>query len=202
MLEVADYRADGPLRLSVRLKCSCGGRRVLKVLAGGKDVFKCIQCGSSTSIQDLKNNASSYWRGRVWVVEAEEARVEDDNVGIYYPATLIIRSTARSEILGQLTGACVQLNDSSVLFLAKDFQISWFEEIKQDHRAAEIGFEDHINGLPPKLFGQIVEIRYREDELPVCRIRIELENIASSEKEMIVEHLNHLRERTIHWVAD
>jgi hypothetical protein len=171
-------------------------------MAGGKDVFKCIQCGSTTSIQDLKNNASSYWRGRVWVVEAEEARVEDDSVGIYYPSTLTVRATSGAEILGEMKGACVQLNDASVLFLAKDFQLPWFDEIKQSYRAAEVSFEDHVNGLPPKLFGQIVEMRYCEDELPVCRIRIELENIASSEKEMIVEHLNHLRERTIHWVAD
>jgi len=200
MLEVVNYRVEG-MKLRVRLKCSCGQRRVLRVMKSNEEYYQCAHCKAEASLRKLQSEASSYWQGRQWEIECQEKERPSRGVFVDYPAHLTARAHHYGEAYCTLTGHCVEMSESGLLFFAKDFHPSYFEGLRCDNRYVVIDLDSPVHGLPPMLRGTIVEIKFLEEKLPLCHIRITFERLSDVEREMVRAHLLELRGRVTEWRA-
>jgi len=201
MLEVVDYRVDG-MSLRVRLKCSCGGRKIVKVKEDGKEYYSCAKCGSRATLAELKRNATTYWQGRPWEVECEEPKTHSARVYVNYPATLEAQAHRYASPCCTLTGRCVELSISGLVFVAENFKVSYFEPLSTEHQHAVVKFSPPVRGLPPVLHGSIVGIKFREEELPLCNIRVAFRDLLGPEESLVSEHIEEVRGRITEWTAD
>jgi len=197
MIEVADYRADG-MKLIVRLKCTCGGRRILKIMEGNEAVYQCANCKSKQALRVLKNEATTYWRGRAWEVQCEEPKKGLEPIQTHYSAQLMAQEDRFSAPYCTLTGHCIELGPSSLLFVAQNFNKAHFQGMSTKYRFAFIAFDKSVRALPPLIHGAIVEIKFREGELPVCHIRVALD-LSQAEEKQIAAHVDSLRGRLTAW---
>jgi hypothetical protein len=199
MLKVADYRMDG-LKLRVRLKCSCGGRRVLKIIQNNEVEYQCANCKAQTSLHKLKSEASTYWKGRPWDVECEEPKKPTiEPISANYPARLVASAGRDVEPYCTLTGRCTELSNRGALFVAQDFKKSYFEGMSSRYRSALIQWIAPIHGLPRSVWGTITEVKFREDELPVAHVRVAFENLAEGDEKQLLAHIEDLRGRVTEW---
>jgi len=196
MLEVASYRVDG-VRLRVRLKCSCGGSTIRKILKDNDVYYQCGKCHGQSSLRQLKNEATAFWRERIWEVECEEPqKKETQGVGVNYPATLEAKAHRYAPPYCVLTGHCVGLSATELLFTARNFKKDYLVELNTNHRFALVQFPNLIPGLPGALRGSIVEIKYRGEELPVSQIRVAFQELSENEQKLLASHLEGLQSRT------
>jgi hypothetical protein len=198
MLKILDYRVDG-FKLRVRLKCSCGGRRVLKVMQDNEVHYQCAECKGMVSLASLKKEATTYWRGRNWEIECEEPKKPLEHIYVDYAACLIAQAHRYAEPFCTLTGNCIEISQSGLLFVAKDFAVKYFEGMSTENRHAVVQFTKRVHGLPPELHGSIVEIKFNEKELPLCRIRVAFENLPKDAETALAGHLTELRGRVTEW---
>jgi len=198
MLQIADYRADG-MKLRVRLKCSCGGRRILKVMEAGEVMYQCANCKDQASLRKLKSEATTYWQGRAWEIECEEPKKQVEAVHAHYPAKLFAAADRYAEPYCTLTGHVIEISGTGALFVAQDFKKAYFQSMSTDHRFAVIQWAKLVSGLPKTIRGTIVEIKFREGELPVCHVRVAFQNLSGDEEKLIVTHCEDLRGRVTEW---
>ncbi|MBM3335623.1 hypothetical protein FJY63_13270, partial [Candidatus Sumerlaeota bacterium] len=171
MLDIADYRVDG-LKLRVRLKCSCGGRSIVKMMVGAEPFYRCAKCNAQSSLNQLRNIATMCWRGQIWEVECEELKKEMAPAVTSYPATLTVGPSRQSQPFCVLDGHCIVLSPTGMQFLARNFKKEYFRPIDNEMRYAAVQWTRPVQGLPSKLTGSIVEVKFREEELPICQIRV------------------------------
>jgi len=189
MLEVADYRDDGR-KLVVRLKCSCGGRRILKGREGGAEVFSCAKCGAKIPLDSLKNDASGIWGDLIWEVIAEESPLATGSLRTYFPAACQARTTRYGLPYCTLHGHVVELTRTGLLFRARDFQAAFGKGMGSTHRFATVQFEPPVPDLPPRIYGQIADIAAREEDLPLAQLRIDFPDAAAPEVAKIIDFLS------------
>ncbi|KPL10563.1 hypothetical protein AMJ85_05545 [candidate division BRC1 bacterium SM23_51] len=201
MLEVVDYRVDG-LKLRVRLKCTCGGRRVVKSKKGDETHYECASCKAWATMRQLKSAATPYWQGRAWEIECEKPKKALERIHVNYPARLVAQAHRSAPPYCTLTGRCGELGPSGLLFVAEDFKTDYFDAMSSEHCHAEVQFAKLVHGLPTTLRGSIVEIKFREEELPVCHIRIAFKDLSETEEKQIVAHVEDLRGRITEWSAE
>jgi len=195
VLEIADYRIDG-MKLRVRLKCSCGGRNVVKLTVGSETYYRCTKCGAQSSLAQLKSTATTYWRGRAWEVECQERKKELAPAVTSYPATLTVSATRHGEPFCVLDGSCVMLSTTGMQFLACNFEKSYFQPMSTQMRRVMVQWTNPVQGLPSRLYGSIVEVRFREEELPICQIRIAFDEFPADEQKAIERHVAGLCSKT------
>jgi hypothetical protein len=200
MLEVVNYRVDG-MKLRVRLKCACGACRVIKTMKNNEEYYQCVSCKAEASLRKLKSEASAYWQGRRWEIECEESKKPSRGVFVDYAARVSAQAHRSGEPYCVLTGHCVEISESGLLFIARDFLPSYFQGMRCDNRYAVVDFIRPVKGLPPTLRGSIVEIKFLEEKLPLCHIRIVFERLPDVEQGMIRAHLIELRGRVTEWTA-
>jgi len=198
MLKILDYRVDG-FKLRVRLKCGCGGRRILKLVQGNEVHYQCANCKATESMANLKKEATTYWQGRNWDIECEEPKKASEHVYVDYAATLSAQPHRYAEPFCTLTGHCIEINESNLVFVAKDFAVHYFEGMSSENRHAVLRFTKMVRGLPTELHGSIVEIKFNEKELPVCRIRVAFESLSDADRKSLEAHLGDLRGRVTEW---
>jgi len=200
MIQIANYSPDGP-KFRVRLKCTCGAQRVLKVTKGDEATYQCANCGAQATLHSLKDEATMYWRGRTWeVVCEEENKVEI--APVQYPAVLEARERRFSPLCRKLTGYCTELSAVDLLFVAKDFKKEYFQELSAKKRFASVSLTKPVAGLPSILRGSIVEIKFRDEELPRCRIRVAFQNLDAKKQKEVNTHLEELLKRAAKWSAE
>ena len=198
MLEIADYRAEG-MKLRVRLKCTCGGRRILKIMEGSEVQYQCANCKAQSSLRKFKSEATAYWKGRMWEIECEEPTKPVECTQVNYPARLIAAADRYADPYCTLTGRCIEISSNGALFIAENFNKAYFQGMSTDHRFAVIQWTKCVPGLPPAIRGTIVEIKFREFELPVCHIRVAFQHLTQDDEKQLVTHLDTLRGRVIEW---
>jgi len=201
MLQIADYRVDG-MKLRVRLKCSCGGRRILKIKESNETQYQCASCKAQASMRKLKNEATTYWRRRMWEIEYEHPKKSSlERVITNYPARLVAQANRSAEPHCTLSGHCIEMSSTGLLFIAQDFRKSYFEGMSTKHRFALVQFTQLVHGLPPELRGTIVEIKFRDNELPICHIRVAFQ-LSGDEEKQVLAHLENLRGRVTEWALE
>jgi len=197
-LEISNYITDG-VKLRVRLKCSCGCRRILKLEKNNEVYYRCAECKIEASLRQLKSEATTYWRGRIWEVECEERKQQLEAVGVNYPAVLDAKPSRYLPTYCTLMGHCVELTVAELVFTAYDFKKSYFQELSTGNRFASVQFTPGVKGLPGILRGSIVEIKFRDEELPVCRFRVKLQDLSDEEQKLVTSHIEDLRGRLTEW---
>jgi len=197
-LEIANYSSDGPT-LRVRLKCSCGGRRILKTKINNEIHYQCAECKVTASLRRLKDEATTYWKGRIWEIECEEKEKPAAAISVKYGAMLEARPNRYVAPFCTLNGHCVEIGPEGLLFTARDFKKSYFQEISTNNRFATVHFTPIVRGLPPDLRGTIVEIKFRDDELPVARLRVTFQGLSEEEQRLVTSHVEDIRGRITEW---
>jgi hypothetical protein len=184
MLKITSYSLKGQV-VRVKLKCTCGNGKVFEVQEAGRKFYFCEKCRSYKTLEDLKREASTYWRGHDWVIECEADQRTAPRIHVQFAIELRIRATPFSPMYCVLHGICPVLSESGMLAQASDFEERYFQDITSSYRHVEIAVMDRGQGLPALLTGRIVGVRYRPDELPVCRIGIGFEGLTDEAVEAL-----------------
>jgi hypothetical protein len=159
-----------------------------KNVAAGADALalKCgIQMATAKIIEELKKDASSYWRGRSWIIECESDQRAQPRVRTDFAAELTIKASCYSPTYCVLHGRCMVLSETGMLIVVADFRESYFQDITSAYRFGEVTISKPAGELPSPLTGRIVGVRFRPDELPQCRIGITFEGLSKEATEMV-----------------
>jgi hypothetical protein len=193
MLQVADYRAVG-LKLLVRLRCSCGGKQVVKSQEGAEEIYTCAQCNAQTRLSALKNEATIYWRGLIWEIEGATSGDSDalHPVAVHYSAQLSPRLHRYARPYCTLNGYCTELGPSELVFQAADFQPVYAKGINTDQRFATVDLIEPAEDLPRRLYGLILQVQYRDEDLPKATLRVCFQEMPATEMQMIGDHVRRL----------
>lgn len=188
MLKIASYSLRGQI-VRVKLKCTCGESRIFEVEEDGLKYFYCERCKDRKSVDQLRSEASTYWRKREWVVDCEADQRKKPRIRVDYGIELVVKATRYSPAYCGMHGRMVTLSESGALILVDDFDKDYFQDITTTHRYAEIRFTSGIDGLPPVLAGRIVGVRFRPDELPDCRIGISFDELTDVQSELLKQYV-------------
>jgi len=184
MLKISSYSLRGQL-VRVKLKCTCGNSRIFEVQEYGKHVYFCSKCRSRKTLEELKKEASSYWRSRNWTIECEPDQRAQPRVQADIPVTVTVKATQYSPEYCTLSGRCVILSESGMLVLVSDFRESYFSDITSACRYAEVTGDEPLRNLPSPLVGRIVGVKYRPDQLPQCRVGVAFESLGKEATEAV-----------------
>ena len=176
MLKIASYSLRVQ-KVRVKLKCTCGEGRVFEVEEQGELHFYCTKCRARKTLQELKIEASTYWRSRDWVVECETDQRSTPRIHVDYDCRVSIKATRYSPSYCVLHGRMVVLSESGALVVVNDFKEDFFQDITTTYRHAEIELTESIEDLPAVLIGRVVGVRFRPDELPKCRIGVAFDSL-------------------------
>lgn len=188
MLKIASYSLRGQV-VRVKLKCTCGDGKILEIQEDGETVFFCSRCRNRKTLEQLKKEASTYWRSRKWVVECEPDQRVQPRIHVDYGVELTIRATRYSPTYCSLHGRMLVLSESGALVVVEDFKESYFEDITSAYRYVEVALTKPIESFPPHLTGRIVGVRFRPDELPLCRIGIGFEGLSEEDSNLLRQHI-------------
>ena len=188
MLKIASYSLRGQV-VRVKLKCTCGAGKIFEVQEEGETIYFCEKCRARKTLEDLKREASTYWRGHDWVVECESDQRIQPRIHVNYAAELTVRSTRYSPPYCVMHGHCVVLSESGTLVVVDDFEESYFQDITSTYRHGEITLTQAVQGLPSVLTGRIVGVTFRHNELPQCRIGIGFEGLSEDATAAIKRHI-------------
>ncbi len=192
MLKIASYSLQGQ-NVRVKLKCSCGAGKVFAVSDENKTVYYCTRCRSRKTLDQLKREASSYWRKRNWIIACEPDQRAHSRIHVQYPAQMKVRASPADLARFVFHGQCRVLSASGALIVVDDFQESCFQEVTTTHRHAEIALERRPEFLPPILVGKIVAVRYRPDTLPQCNIGVAFVGLSADIQGRIREYIEKQR---------
>lgn len=193
MLKIASYSLRGQV-VRVKLKCSCGNGTIIEVVEEGQTFYFCNKCRSRKTLEQLKKEASTYWRGRDWVIACEPDQRTMPRIHVDFGVELTIKASRSSPPHCVLHGRCVILSESGALVVVEDFHESYFEEITSTYRHVEIAVTEPDEGFPPQLTGRIVGVTFRPKDLPQCRIGIGFEGMADEITETLRQHIEeHVR---------
>jgi len=184
MLKIASYSLRGQV-VRVKLKCACGNSRIFEVRENETLVYFCSKCRSRKTLEELKKDASSYWRGRSWIIECESDQRAQPRVRTDFAAELTIKASRYSPTYCVLHGRCMVLSETGMLIVVADFRESYFQDITSAYRFGEVTISKPAGELPSPLTGRIVGVRFRPDELPQCRIGITFEGLSKEATEMV-----------------
>jgi len=190
MLKISSYSLRGQ-SVRVKLKCTCGNNKIFEVKENDKCVYFCSKCRSRKTLEELRKEASSYWRSRTWMIECEPDQRAHPRVQADFGVDLTIRASRYSPPYCTLHGRCVVLSETGMLAVVEDFRESYFPDITSAYRFAEIAAVKPAEGLPTSLTGRIYGVRYRPDELPQCRIGVAFEDLSKE----AIEALRHYVEQ-------
>lgn len=188
MLKIASYSLRGQI-VRVKLKCTCGTGRVFEVQEEGETVYFCEKCRERKMLDELKREASTYWRGRDWVVECEADHRTQPRIHVAYPIELTVKENSHSPSYCVLHGQYVVLSESGTLIVVEDFRESYFQDITTTYRYVEAVLSDTVEGFPPVVTGNIVGVNFRHDELPRCRIGVGFEDLSDEANAAIRKHI-------------
>ena len=187
MLKIASYSLRGQV-VRVKLKCTCGNGRVFEVDEEGKRFYFCGKCRSRKTLEELKKEASTYWRGHEWVIECEPDQRTQPRIHAHFGIHLTIKAARHAPTYCTLNGSCVVLSESGMLALVDNFQEHYFQDITSTYRYVEIT-SGGPPGLPPLLTGRVVGVRFRPDELPRCRIGVGFEDLGAPVAENLRKYI-------------
>jgi hypothetical protein len=188
VLKIASYSLRGKV-VRVRLRCSCGEGKVFEIQEEGRTFYFCDRCRTRKTLDELKKDASTYWRGREWVVECEADQRALPRIHVDYPVELNVKATRYSPAYCTLHGNMLVLSQSGTLAVVKDFKEDYFKDITSTHRQVELATAKPVEDFPPQLTGRIVGVRFRPDELPQCRIGIGFEELSDDAVEALRQHI-------------
>ncbi|MCX8038486.1 MAG: PilZ domain-containing protein [Candidatus Sumerlaeia bacterium] len=188
MLKIASYSLQGQT-VRVKLKCSCGAAKVIGVSEENKTIYYCVRCRSRKTLDQLKREASSYWRKRNWVIACEPDQRANSRIHVQFPARLTVRASPSDSPRFVFHGQCRVISASGALIVVDDFQESCFQEITTTHRHAEILMEHRLEFLPPTLVARIVAVRYRPETLPKCDIAVAFVGLSSDLQNRLREYI-------------
>lgn len=188
MLKIASYSLRGQI-VRVKLKCTCGHGQIFEVQENGETVYFCEECRERKTLEDLKKEASTYWRGRDWVVECEPDQRTQPRIHVSYPVELTVRATPYSPPYCIMHGRCVVLSESGTLIVVNDFSESYFQDITSTYRHGQLALTEATEGFPPVLTGRVVGVTFRHDELPQCRIGFGFEGLSEEANTAIRRHI-------------
>jgi hypothetical protein len=196
LLKIASYSLRGQV-VRVKLRCSCGDGKIFEVQEEGKTYYFCNKCRTRKTVDELKKEASTYWRGRDWIVECEADQRTLPRIHVDFPVELTVKATRYSPAYCQLHGNLVVLSLSGTLAVVTDFQEAFFKDITSTYRQVEIATAKPVESFPPQLSGRIVGVRFRPDELPQCRIGIGFEDLSEEASEALRAHIaKHIEDTT------
>ena len=189
MLKIASYSLRGQV-VRVKLKCTCGNNRVLEVHENQTIVYFCGKCRARRTLDELKKDASSYWRLRGWVVESEPDQRAQPRVRADFPVELTVKASRYSPAYCVLHGRCAMISASGMLAVVEDFQEAYFQDITSAYRFVDVTAAQKVESLPVSVTGRIVGVRYRAGELPQCRIGIAFEGLTQDANDMIGRYIH------------
>jgi len=196
MIRIASYSLRGHI-VRVKLKCTCGNSKIFEVKEEGETIYFCNKCRSRKTLEELKKEASTYWRTRDWIVECEPDQRTQPRIHIDYPIELTVKATRLSPPYCVLHGKMVVLSESGMLAIVEDFSESYFQDITTAYRHVEITLQRQIPGFPTRLTGRIVGVRFRRTELPKCRLGIGFSGLSDETIEMLRKHIaDHIKHVT------
>ena len=184
MLKIASYSLRGQV-VRVKLKCSCGNSRIFEVREDDTLIYFCSKCRSRKILDELKKDASSYWKSRSWILECEPDQRAQPRARTDFPVEVTIRASRYSPAYCVLHGRCGMLSETGMMIMVEDFSESYFQDITSAYRSAEATILKMVEGLPVSLAGRIVGVRYRPEELPKCRIGIAFEGLTKEAGEAV-----------------
>jgi len=194
MLKIASYSLRGQV-VRVKLKCTCGNGKIFEVQEEGRTFYFCGKCRARKTLEQLKKEASTYWRGRDWVIECEPDQRTQPRIHVDFGTELTVKATRYSPTYCVLHGRFVVLSESGCLVLIEDFNESYFDEVTSTHRYVEIVVTKPDKDFPSRLTGRIVGVTFRPEQLPKCRIGLAFENLSEKVIEALRQYIQeHVRQ--------
>jgi len=196
LLKIASYSLRGQV-VRVKLRCSCGEGKIFEVQEEGKTYYFCGKCRTRKTVDELKKEASTYWRGRDWIVECEADQRTLPRVHVDYAVELTVKATRYSPAYCALHGNLVVLSESGTLAVINNFEEAYFKDITSTYRHVELTTVKPVETFPPQLTGRIVGGKCRPDELPRCRIGVAFDELSEETLETLRQHiLIHIHDAT------
>ena len=189
MLKIASYSLKGQ-SVRVKLKCTCGEGKIFEVEEEGQRHYFCGKCRSRKTVEELKKEASTYWRGHVWIVDCESDQRAKPRIHVNYAVELTVKATRYSPSYCVLHGELVVLSESGALVVVEDFQEKYFQDVTTTYRYVELAAARAIPTFPSMLTGRVVGVRFRPDELPKSRVGIAFEGLSDEMAEALESHIN------------
>jgi len=196
MLKIASYSLRGQL-VRVKLNCTCGHSRIFEVQEEKKQIYFCGKCRSRKTLEELKKEASSYWRSRNWMIDCEPDQRVQPRIHVDFATRLTVKASHLSPPYCTLRGRCLVLSEAGMLIVVEDFREAYFQDITSAYRLAEVEMTEPVPDLPTPLTGRVVGVSYRPEELPQCRIGISLEGLGKETSDMLRRYVQaHLARST------
>jgi ribosomal protein L24E len=178
MLKIASYSLQGQI-VRVKLKCTCSDGKIFEVQEEGTTLYFCSKCRSRKTLEQLKKEASTYWRNRSWAVDCEPDQRAQPRVHIEVPVELTVKASRYSPPYCVLHGQGVVVSETGMLVVVHDFQQSYFQDITSAYRYVEIATAKPVEGFPTSLTGRVCGVSYRPTELPRCRVGMAFEGVTT-----------------------
>jgi len=188
MLKIASYSLRGQV-VRVKLKCTCGNGRIFEVHEDGVVVYFCSKCRGRKTLDELKKDASSYWKARSWIIECEPDQRAQPRTRVDFAADVTIKASRYSPPYCLLHGQCVMLSGTGMLIVVRDFTEAYFQDITSAYRFGDVTLPQAVEHLPTSLMGRIVGVRYRPEELPQCRVGLAFEGLGQEAMEGVRRYL-------------